>query len=67
MTAWSDEDDSNDDEEIVNLCLMANEEESEVSSNSNDLNSSFFDELQDAYNELYLEFETKNSKYKKLI
>ncbi|GMI77659.1 hypothetical protein HRI_001435200 [Hibiscus trionum] len=42
-------------------------EEPKVSSNSNELNSYSFDELQDAFDELFLEFETMNSKFKKMI
>ncbi|GMI78148.1 hypothetical protein HRI_001484100 [Hibiscus trionum] len=42
-------------------------DEPKVSSNSNDPNAYSFDELQDAFNELYLEFETMNSKFKKMI
>ncbi|KAL4363351.1 hypothetical protein GQ457_04G019590 [Hibiscus cannabinus] len=41
--------------------------EPEVSSNSCDSNSYPFEELQDAFDELYLEFETMNSKFKKMI
>ncbi|KAL4367011.1 hypothetical protein GQ457_05G016870 [Hibiscus cannabinus] len=38
-----------------------------VSSNSCDSNSYSFEELQDAFDELFLEFETMNSKFKKII
>ncbi|KAL4379723.1 hypothetical protein GQ457_02G029170 [Hibiscus cannabinus] len=38
-----------------------------VSSNSNELDSYSLDELQDAFDELYLEFEAMNSKFKKII
>ncbi|KAL4278839.1 hypothetical protein GQ457_03G025240 [Hibiscus cannabinus] len=41
--------------------------EPEVSSNSCDSNSYSFEELQDAFDELFLEFETMNSKFKKII
>ncbi|KAL4366432.1 hypothetical protein GQ457_05G019620 [Hibiscus cannabinus] len=41
--------------------------EPEVSSNSCDSNSYSFEELQDAFDELFLEFETMNSKFKKMI
>ncbi|KAL4341205.1 hypothetical protein GQ457_08G025360 [Hibiscus cannabinus] len=41
--------------------------EPEVSSNSCDSNSYSFYELQDAYDELYLELETMISKFKKMI
>ncbi|KAE8656005.1 BTB/POZ domain-containing protein [Hibiscus syriacus] len=36
VAAWSGEDDSNDEYEVANLCLMAIEEDSKVSSNSNE-------------------------------
>ncbi|KAL4353560.1 hypothetical protein GQ457_06G007170 [Hibiscus cannabinus] len=42
-------------------------DEPKVSSNSCYSNSYSFDELQDAFDELYLEFETMNSKFKKMI
>ncbi|KAL4346788.1 hypothetical protein GQ457_17G011520 [Hibiscus cannabinus] len=42
-------------------------DEPKVSSNSTELNSYTFDELQDAFDELFLEFETMNSKFKKMI
>lgn len=48
------------------LCLMAIEEP-KVTSNSIDSNSYAFDELQDAYNELYVECESMKRKYKKMI
>ncbi|KAL4290833.1 hypothetical protein GQ457_14G020630 [Hibiscus cannabinus] len=41
--------------------------EPKVSSNSNELDSYSFDELQDAFDELYLEFLAMNSKFKKMI
>ncbi|KAL4363059.1 hypothetical protein GQ457_04G019540 [Hibiscus cannabinus] len=42
-------------------------DELEVSSNSCDSNSYSFEELQDAFDELFLEFEIMNSKFKKII
>ncbi|XVF41069.1 hypothetical protein PTKIN_Ptkin01aG0250500 [Pterospermum kingtungense] len=54
-------------------CLMALDEH-EVTSNSNDLNSytfdelqDAFDELQDAFDELALDFEKMNLRYKKIV
>ncbi|XVF58844.1 hypothetical protein PTKIN_Ptkin07bG0098700 [Pterospermum kingtungense] len=47
-------------------CLMALDEH-EVTSNSNDLNSYTFDELQDAFHELALDFEKMNLRYKKIV
>ncbi|KAL4384590.1 hypothetical protein GQ457_15G019700 [Hibiscus cannabinus] len=41
--------------------------EPKISSNSSELDSYSFDELQDAFNELYLGFETMNSKFMKII
>ena len=62
---WSDDDESaseeeNEPQEVANLCLMANEKESEVSSpNSSQFT---FNELQDAFDELIVEFKKMESK-----
>ncbi len=69
-TTWSDSDESSNDEdssdeEIANLCLMANDDE--VSSNFNSdseyetLND--HDELQNAFDELYYNFDELKTKY----
>ena len=67
---WSDSDTSDDDEsmdeKITNLCFMALEEQ-KVTSNSCDSNPYTFDELQDAFGELAIDFEYMNLKYKKMI
>ncbi|KAL4312927.1 hypothetical protein GQ457_01G018610 [Hibiscus cannabinus] len=42
-------------------------DEPNVSSNSNELDSYSFDDLQDSFDELYLKFEAMNSKFKKII
>ena len=70
MTAtWSDSDASDDDsydDKVVNLCLMAIDD-SKVTSTSCDSNTYTFDELQDAFEELAIDFESMNMKYKKMI
>ena len=70
VETWSDSDYSNDDEsindEISNLCLMALEEQ-KVSYNSCDSTPYTFDELQDAFDELAIDFESMNLRYKKMI
>ena len=59
VATWSDSYTSdNDDKEVANLCLMAHDEP-KVSSNANTYS---FDELQDAFDELALEFEVMNLK-----
>ena len=67
---WRDSDTSDDDEsideKIANLCFMALEEQ-KVTSNSCDLNPYTFDELQDAFEELAIDFESMNLRYKKII
>lgn len=66
VATWSNSEISNDNESIDkdfgNLYFMALKNQ-KVCSNS--LHSYSFDELQDAFNESVLEFETMNSKYKK--
>ena len=70
VAIWSDSDYFDDDEsindEIVKLCFMAFEE-LKVSSNFCDSILYTFDELQDAFDDLVLEFETMRSKYSKMI
>ena len=70
VTTWSDSDYSVDDEliddEIANLCFMALKD-IKVSSNSCDSIPYTFDKLQDAFDDLVLEFETMRSKYSKMI
>ncbi|KAA3477961.1 zf-CCHC domain-containing protein/UBN2 domain-containing protein [Gossypium australe] len=62
VATWTDEDLSdNEDQELANLCLMAIDD-IKVTSNSSTLNDYSFDELQDAYDELGLEFEVMKSK-----
>ncbi|KAK8562447.1 hypothetical protein V6N12_010525 [Hibiscus sabdariffa] len=51
VATWSDEEDSTEENEVAHLCFMALQE-GEVTSNSSNLNSYTFDELQDAYDEL---------------
>ncbi|GMI66175.1 hypothetical protein HRI_000286800 [Hibiscus trionum] len=64
VATWSDEDSIDD--EVAHLCLMALNE-GEITSNSSISNSYTFDELQDAYDDLLLEFKASFSKNKKLI
>ncbi|KAA3474356.1 UBN2 domain-containing protein [Gossypium australe] len=56
----------NEDQEVVNLYLMAIDD-IKVTSNSSTLNDYSFDELQDAYDELGLEFDFMISKHKKNV
>ncbi|GMI93345.1 hypothetical protein HRI_003003800 [Hibiscus trionum] len=63
VATWSDEDSTDD--EVAHLCLMALNE-GEVTSNSSISNSYTFDELQDAYDDLLLEFKASFSKNKKV-
>ncbi|KAK8635989.1 hypothetical protein V6N13_004700 [Hibiscus sabdariffa] len=65
VATWSDEEDSIENE-VAHLCFMALQE-GEVTSNSSNLNSYTFDELQDAYDELVYEFKASFSKNKKLV
>ena len=65
VARWSDSDYS-DDDEIANLCFMALEEP-KVTSNSCDSNPYTFDELQDAFEELAINFDSMNLRYKKII
>ena len=69
VATWSDSDVSNDnsyDDEIANLCLMEIDD-SKITSTSCDSNSYTFHELQDAFEELAIDFESMNMKYKKMI
>ena len=68
METWSNNDssDCDEDNEVANFCLMAIEEP-KVILNSNELNEYTFEELQDAFDELAIDFETMNSKYKKMV
>ncbi|KAA3473013.1 zf-CCHC domain-containing protein [Gossypium australe] len=67
VATWSDEDPSNDDDqEVVNIFLMAIDD-TKVSSNLSNSISYSFDELQDAYDELGLEFEIMVLKHQKNI
>ena len=70
VATWSDSDYSDDDEsiddEIANLYFMALEEQ-KVSSNSCNSIPYTFDELQDAFEDLVLEFENMRMKYSKMI
>ncbi|KAL4342222.1 hypothetical protein GQ457_08G034060 [Hibiscus cannabinus] len=65
VTTWTDEESSNKNEQ-VKLCFMAIQDD-KVSLNSSISNSYTFDDLQDAYDELVLEFKTSISKRKKLL
>ena len=51
---------------VANLCLMAIDD-SKVTSTFCDFNAYTFDELQDAFEELVIDFESMNMKYKKMI
>ncbi|KAK9028501.1 hypothetical protein V6N11_025659 [Hibiscus sabdariffa] len=61
MATWSDEENSIEEDEVAHLCFMSLQE-GEVTSNSSNLNSYTFDELQDAYDKLVFEFTTSFSK-----
>ena len=64
VATWSDSDTSNDDsydDEVANLCFMALDD-SKVNSITCDSNSHSFDELQDAFDELVIDFENMNVK-----
>ena len=67
MATWSDSDDSDDDsydDEIANLCLMEIDD-SKITFTSCDSNAYTFNELQDAFEELVIDFESMNMKYKR--
>ena len=68
VATQSDSDDSDDDsydDEVANLCLMAIDD-SKVTSTSFYSNAYTFDELQDAFEKLAIDFESMNMKYKRL-
>ena len=65
VATWNDTEASYDDE-VANLCLMTIDD-SKVTSTSCDSNTYTFDELQDAFKELAIDFESMNMKYKKMI
>ncbi|GAV85923.1 hypothetical protein CFOL_v3_29357 [Cephalotus follicularis] len=72
VATWDDSDPSNSeesgsDEEVVNLALMAMEEDTSEDESENEVNFTF-DELQNAYEKLYVEYENvclKNKSLKK--
>ena len=64
VATQSDNDDFDD--EVGNLCLMELDD-SKITSISCESNVYTFDELQDAFKELAIDFETMNMKYKKMI
>ena len=69
VATWSDSDASDDDsydDKVANLCLMPIDD-SKVTSTSCDSNAYTFDELQDAFEKLAIDFESMNMKYKKMI
>ena len=69
MAIWSDKDafdDDSYDDEVANLCLMAIDD-SKVTFTSYDSNEYTFDEFQDAFEELAIDFESMNMKYKRMI
>ncbi|KAL4346425.1 hypothetical protein GQ457_17G007970 [Hibiscus cannabinus] len=59
VATWSDEDTSNDEDYVANLCLMAIEDDSVVTSNLSISIDYTFGELEEAYDELVLELESK--------
>ena len=66
VATWSDNnffDGDSHDEEVANLCLMALEEP-KVTSNFCDFNSYSFDELQNTFEELVIEFEIQKDDFK---
>ena len=69
VATWSDNEASNNDscdDEVANLCLMTLKD-SKVTSIFCDSNAYIFDELQDAFEELAINFESMNMEYKKMI
>ncbi|KAL4289901.1 hypothetical protein GQ457_14G001410 [Hibiscus cannabinus] len=67
VATWSDEDTSDDEDYVANLCLMAIEDDSMVTSNSSISIDYKFDELQEAYDELVLVCEESMLKNRKTI
>ena len=69
VATQSDSDTSNDDsydDEVANLCFMALDD-FKVISTTYDSSAYSLDELQDAFDELVVDFENMNVKYKKMI
>ena len=64
VVTWNDRDASDD--EVANLCLMTFEN-SKVTFTFCYSNAYIFDELQDVFEELAINFESMNMKYKKMI
>ena len=70
---WSDDEESGSEDkaylkEVANLCLMAHEDKDEISNSSS--SQIIFNELQNVFNELMVEFKKvriKNSLLKKMI
>ncbi|KAK8621924.1 hypothetical protein V6N13_097552 [Hibiscus sabdariffa] len=74
IATWSDEESSDEEEqEVANLCLMALEEETKVTSNSSICDLTYdelleeYEELQEIYDELYGKYKESILKHKKII
>ncbi|KAK8983114.1 hypothetical protein V6N11_057870 [Hibiscus sabdariffa] len=74
IATWSDEESSDEEEqEVANLCLMALEEETKVTSNSSICDLTYnelleeYEELQEIYDELYGMYKESILKHKKII
>ncbi|KAK8545874.1 hypothetical protein V6N13_067132 [Hibiscus sabdariffa] len=74
IATWSDEESSDKEEqEVANLCLMALEEETKVTSNSSTCDLTYnelleeYEELQEVYDELYGMYKESILKHKKII
>ncbi|KAK8675532.1 hypothetical protein V6N13_033598 [Hibiscus sabdariffa] len=67
VATWSDEETSDDEDYVANLCLMAIEDDSMVTSNSSISIDYTFNELQEAYDELVLVCEESMIKNRKTI
>ncbi|KAK8998878.1 hypothetical protein V6N11_070059 [Hibiscus sabdariffa] len=74
IATWSDEESSDEEEqEVANLCLMALEEESKVTSNFSTCDLTYnelleeYEELQEVYDELYGMYKESILKHKKII
>ncbi|KAK8547898.1 hypothetical protein V6N13_123323 [Hibiscus sabdariffa] len=67
VATWSDEETSDDEDYVANLCLMAIEDDFIVTSNSYISIDYTFDELQEAYDELVLVCEESMIKNRKTI
>ncbi|GMI95579.1 hypothetical protein HRI_003227200 [Hibiscus trionum] len=66
IATWSDDESSEEEEEVANLCLMAIDDELKVNSNLSNFDFTF-DELQDAYDELQEVYDELVGKYKESI